>query len=47
MGPGVTTGATQSHSYSLLYNEFVVYDPAQTRMRYLLRIQFNFSRTLW
>ncbi|XP_047446007.1 poly [ADP-ribose] polymerase 2-like [Mugil cephalus] len=28
--------------YSLLYNRYVIYNPAQVRMRYLLRIRFNF-----
>ncbi|KAM4605559.1 poly [ADP-ribose] polymerase 2 isoform 2-T2 [Polymixia lowei] len=46
MGPGVKTGVGKSGCYSLLYNEFIVYNPAQTRMRYLLRIQFNYS-SLW
>ncbi|XP_067462613.1 poly [ADP-ribose] polymerase 2-like [Thunnus thynnus] len=43
MGPGVKTGVGKNNGYSLLYNEFVVYNPAQTRMRYLLRVQFNYS----
>lgn len=46
MGPGVKTGVGKDGGYSLLYNEFIVYNPAQTRMRYLLRIQFNYS-SLW
>ncbi|KAM9789662.1 poly [ADP-ribose] polymerase 2 [Neosynchiropus ocellatus] len=46
MGPGVKTGSTRNTGYSLLYNEFIVYNPAQVRMRYLLRIQFNYS-SLW
>uniref|UniRef100_A0A665U9T4 Poly [ADP-ribose] polymerase n=1 Tax=Echeneis naucrates TaxID=173247 RepID=A0A665U9T4_ECHNA len=46
MGPGVKTGVGKKGGYSLLYNEFIVYNPAQTRMRYLLRIQFNYS-SLW
>lgn len=46
MGPGVKTGVCNPNGYSLLYNEFIVYNPAQTRMRYLLRIQFNYS-SLW
>ncbi|XP_061775538.1 poly [ADP-ribose] polymerase 2 isoform X2 [Nerophis ophidion] len=48
MGPGVKTSAVAGRGsvYSLLYNEFVVYNPAQTRMRYLLRIKFNYS-SLW
>ncbi|KAF1384101.1 hypothetical protein PFLUV_G00138780 [Perca fluviatilis] len=46
MGPGVKTGVGQNNCYSLLYNEFIVYNPAQTRMRYLLRVKFNYS-SLW
>lgn len=46
MGPGVRTGATRSNGYSLLYNEFIVYNPSQARMRYLLRIKFNYT-SLW
>ncbi|KAM3603788.1 uncharacterized protein V6R79_002093 [Siganus canaliculatus] len=46
MGPGVKTGVGKKNSYSLLYNEFIVYNPAQVRMRYLLRIKFNYS-SLW
>ncbi|XP_068197339.1 poly [ADP-ribose] polymerase 2 [Antennarius striatus] len=46
IGPGVKTGVGKHNSYSLLYNEFIVYNPAQTRMRYLLRIKFNYS-SLW
>ncbi|XP_029686723.1 poly [ADP-ribose] polymerase 2 isoform X3 [Takifugu rubripes] len=43
MGPGIKTGVGKHKTYSLLYNEFVVYNPAQIRMRYLLRINFNYS----
>ncbi|KAG1934883.1 poly [ADP-ribose] polymerase [Pimephales promelas] len=46
MGPSVKTGVGQKGGYSLLYNEYIVYNPAQVRMRYLLRVQFNFS-SLW
>lgn len=46
MGPGVSTGAAKNTGYSLLYNEFIVYNPSQARMRYLLRIKFNYS-SLW
>ncbi|XP_041697233.1 poly [ADP-ribose] polymerase 2 [Coregonus clupeaformis] len=46
MGPGMKTGVGVGGGYSLLYNEFIVYNPAQTRMRYLLRVQFNYS-SLW
>uniref|UniRef100_A0A668ATM8 Poly [ADP-ribose] polymerase n=1 Tax=Myripristis murdjan TaxID=586833 RepID=A0A668ATM8_9TELE len=46
MGPSVKTGVGKAGGYSLLYNEYIVYNPAQTRMRYLLRIRFNYS-SLW
>ncbi|XP_064201998.1 poly [ADP-ribose] polymerase 2 [Anguilla rostrata] len=46
MGPSVRTGVGQRGGYSLLYNEFVVYSPTQVRMKYLLRVQFNYS-ALW
>ncbi|KAM7400173.1 hypothetical protein PAMA_004733 [Pampus argenteus] len=47
MGPGVkTTGLVKNKGYSLLYNEYIVYNPAQIRMRYLVRIQFKYS-SLW
>ncbi|XP_061654502.1 poly [ADP-ribose] polymerase 2 isoform X3 [Phyllopteryx taeniolatus] len=51
MGPGVkmtprTAGSSMGGTYSLLYNEFIVYNPAQTRMRYLLRVHFNYA-SLW
>jgi hypothetical protein len=29
---------------TLLYNEYIVYDVAQIRQRYLLKIKFNFKR---
>lgn len=46
MGPVSRTGVGKQGSYSLLYNEFIVYDPSQVRMRYLLKVQFNYS-SLW
>lgn len=46
LGPGVRTGVGHAGGYTLLYNEFVVYNPAQIRMKYLLRVQFNYS-ALW
>ncbi|KAG7249493.1 hypothetical protein CRUP_030166, partial [Coryphaenoides rupestris] len=46
MGPALKTGVGKQGSYSLLYNEFIVYDPSQVRMRYLLKVQFNYS-SLW
>uniref|UniRef100_A0A8C1NAS1 Poly [ADP-ribose] polymerase n=1 Tax=Cyprinus carpio TaxID=7962 RepID=A0A8C1NAS1_CYPCA len=46
MGPSVKTGVGQKGGYTLLYNEYIVYNPAQIKMKYLLRVQFNFS-SLW
>ncbi|XP_043351646.1 poly [ADP-ribose] polymerase 2 isoform X4 [Dermochelys coriacea] len=46
LGPAVETGVTNPHGYTLNYNEFVVYDPGQVRMRYLLQVRFNFMQ-LW
>lgn len=46
LGPSVKTGVGQKGGYSLLYNEYIVYNPAQIQMKYLLRVQFNFS-SLW
>lgn len=46
MGPGVQTTQKTVRAYSLLYNEFIVYNPAQIRMRYLLRVHFNYA-SLW
>ena len=47
MGPGVKTGVGKKNAYTLLYNEYIVYTPAQARMRYLLRIQFNYNSLWW
>ncbi|XP_062916245.1 poly [ADP-ribose] polymerase 2 isoform X1 [Mobula hypostoma] len=46
MGPGKETGVKNPHGYTLNYNEYVVYQPAQVRMRYLLKVQFDFV-SLW
>ena len=37
MGPGENTGATGS----LLYNEYIVYDVSQVKMKYLVKCKFN------
>ncbi|KAK7085917.1 Poly [ADP-ribose] polymerase 2 [Halocaridina rubra] len=42
MGPGKETKVSNSQGYSLLYNEYIVYDPAQVRTRFLLKVKFNF-----
>uniref|UniRef100_A0A2D4HRX0 Poly [ADP-ribose] polymerase n=2 Tax=Micrurus lemniscatus lemniscatus TaxID=129467 RepID=A0A2D4HRX0_MICLE len=46
VGPAKETGIANSHGYTLNYNEFVVYDPRQVRMKYLLKVRFNFTQ-LW
>ncbi|KAL8176472.1 UNVERIFIED_CONTAM: Poly [ADP-ribose] polymerase 2 [Gekko kuhli] len=46
MGPVVETGVVNPNGYTLNYNEFIVYDPQQVRMRYLLKVRFNFTQ-LW
>ena len=40
MGPGGPTGTMGTH---LAYNEFIVYDVAQIRVKYLLRTKFNYT----
>ncbi|XP_006835618.1 PREDICTED: poly [ADP-ribose] polymerase 2 [Chrysochloris asiatica] len=46
LGPADDTGVLNPEGYTLNYNEFIVYNPNQVRMRYLLKVQFNF-RQLW
>ncbi|XP_019406185.1 PREDICTED: poly [ADP-ribose] polymerase 2 isoform X1 [Crocodylus porosus] len=46
LGPAVDTGVVNPHGYTLNYNEFIIYDPCQVRMRYLLKVRFNFTQ-LW
>ncbi|XP_027698752.1 poly [ADP-ribose] polymerase 2 isoform X2 [Vombatus ursinus] len=46
LGPASNTGVLNPQGYTLNYNEFIVYDPSQVRMRYLLKIRFNFPQ-LW
>uniref|UniRef100_A0A915KN97 Poly [ADP-ribose] polymerase n=1 Tax=Romanomermis culicivorax TaxID=13658 RepID=A0A915KN97_ROMCU len=31
-------------NYSLLYNEYIVYDVNQIKMKYLVKIEFNYKR---
>ncbi|EER18286.1 conserved hypothetical protein [Perkinsus marinus ATCC 50983] len=35
----------EGEAASLLYNEFIVYNTAQVRMRYILHVKFNFNET--
>lgn len=41
LGPPVKTNIAKSE---LLYNEYIVYQPEQARMRYLLQVKFNYRR---
>ncbi|XP_026346319.1 poly [ADP-ribose] polymerase 2 [Ursus arctos] len=46
LGPASDTGILNPEGYTLNYNEFIVYSPDQVRMRYLLKVRFNFLQ-LW
>ncbi|XP_069507826.1 poly [ADP-ribose] polymerase 2 [Ambystoma mexicanum] len=46
LGPAKETGVVNSNGYTLNYNEYVVYNSNQVRMRYLLKVRFNFAQ-LW
>ncbi|XP_078393741.1 poly [ADP-ribose] polymerase 2, partial [Cetorhinus maximus] len=46
MGPVTETGVENQNGYTLNYNEYVVYNPTQVHMRYLLKVRFNFA-SLW
>lgn len=41
LGPAVKLGG--STNYTLMYNEFIVYNPAQVRTRFLLKVKFHFG----
>lgn len=43
MGPGGPVTTTTAKNFSLNYNEFIVYDTKQVRMRYLIRLKFLFK----
>jgi len=42
LGKPHDTGVTNPAGYTLNYNEFVVYDPRQIKMRYALQVRFDF-----
>ena len=46
MGPTVATKVRPGDggAFTLAYNEYIVYDPAQVRMRYLAKIKFDFNK---
>lgn len=43
IGPGVKTGITNPKGYTLQYNEYIVYDVSQVRLRYLLKVDFDYK----
>lgn len=45
LGNGMSNADLQRHGgrSDLLYNEYIVYDTAQVRVRYLLKLRFNFK----
>ena len=42
IGNLIATGVTNPNGYTLNYNEYVVYDTSQIKMRYLVKIQYEF-----
>lgn len=43
LGKPIDTGVTNPKGYTLNYNEFVVYDRKQVKMKYLVRVEFDFN----
>ncbi|KAK3890663.1 hypothetical protein Pcinc_005397 [Petrolisthes cinctipes] len=43
MGPGVKVTGASNAKYSLLYNEYIVYNVSQVLTRYLIKVKFNFK----
>ena len=43
MGPGEPASRPGGKGYTLNYNEYIVYDTKQVRMRYLIKLKFLFS----
>ncbi|XP_065844434.1 poly [ADP-ribose] polymerase 2-like [Oscarella lobularis] len=43
LGPSRDTGVHNPNGYTLNYNEFIVYDTKQVRMRYLVKVKFNYK----
>ncbi|XP_072271306.1 poly [ADP-ribose] polymerase 2 isoform X1 [Pyxicephalus adspersus] len=46
MGPLIDTELQNNDGYTLNYNEYIVYNPCQVRMKYLLQVNFNYE-SLW
>lgn len=43
LGRGIDTGVSNPCGYTLNYNEYIIYDTRQVKMRYLVKIQFDFK----
>jgi poly [ADP-ribose] polymerase len=43
MGPVESTNVVNPKGYTLNYNEYIVYDTKQVRMRYLIKLKFIFK----
>ncbi|CAI8050123.1 Poly [ADP-ribose] polymerase 2 [Geodia barretti] len=43
LGTSTQTGVHNPHGYTLNYNEYAIYDVNQIKMRYLVRVKFNFK----
>lgn len=46
LGPLIDTELKNNDGYTLNYNEYIVYDNRQVRMKYLLQVRFNYG-SLW
>jgi len=42
-GKPTDTGVKNPKGYTLNYNEYIVYDTKQIKMKYLLKVKFNFK----
>lgn len=43
MGKAINTGVTNPKGYTLNYNEYIVYNTNQIKMKYLVKVKFNFN----
>ena len=44
MGPAKNTKVAKMKGYTLNYNEFIVYDTRQIKMKFLAKIRFDFKQ---
>lgn len=43
LGKPKDTGVDNPSGYTLNYNEFIVYDVSQVKLKYLVKVKFNFK----